>query len=425
MKTLHRPTRRLPLAIACLMITGLMSPAQEANYDEGKVPDYRLPDPLAFEDGRKVESPEQWRERREELIRLFADHVYGRQPAQAAEVRLVPRVMREIPDFLEGRAVLKEIRLSFPEHPSATTLDLLLVLPAAADKPVPVFLGLNFHGNHTVHPDPRITLHPGWMRAGSPGTVDHRATEESRGTAAGSWPLEQILSSGYGVATLYCGDIDPDHDDGFTNGIHEVFGKPGTGEWATIASWAWGLSRGLDYLVADEQVDGGKVAVIGHSRLGKAALWAGALDERFAMVISNNSGCGGAALSRRAFGETVRRINTSFPHWFNDRFKEYNDNEQALPVDQHQLIALAAPRPVYVASASDDRWADPRGEFLAAKHAGAVYEMLGKEGVGTPEMPGIGESAGGHVGYHLREGGHGIEAWDWERYVAFANKHLR
>ncbi len=399
--------------------------AQEANYDETKVPDHTLPDPLRFEDGRKVETPEQWRERREELLGLFSEHVYGRVPEMAEGARLAAEVIKEIPDFLNGAAVLREVRLSFPDHPDATALDLLLVTPAGADGPVPVFLGLSFFGNHTVHPDPRITLNPRWMREGGDGVENNRATDAARGTASGRWPLEMIIGRGYGLATLYCGDIDPDFDDGFKNGIHEVFGEPEPGQWGTIASWSWGLSRALDYLADHKQVDGKKVAVIGHSRLGKASLWAGARDERFAIVISNNSGCGGAALSRRAFGETVGRINTSFPHWFNDRFKKYNENEAALPVDQHQLIALAAPRPVYVASASDDSWADPRGEFLAAKHAGPVYALLGEEGLGVEDMPEVGEAKGGHIGYHLRKGGHGIEAWDWERYLDFADRHFK
>ena len=164
--------------------------------------------------------------------------------------------------------------------------------------------------------------------------------------------------------------------------------------------------------------------VVGHSRLGKTALWAGAGDERFAMVVSNESGCGGAALERRNFGETVRRITTVFPHWFCPNFAGWAGRAPEMPFDQHVLLAMTAPRPLYVASAAEDLWADPRGEFLAAVAAAPAWELFGKEGLGTADFPAPDAPVGGSIGYHVRSGAHDLLAWDWERFADFAEKAL-
>ena len=421
-----RPTHRLLLTITTLIgLTMSESSLPAANYDEAKVPKYELPDPLTMQDGTKVKSASDWVEkRRPEVLELFREHVYGHSPKRPRGLKF--KVIQNDTSALEGQAIRREVLITFARKEATPEANMLIYLPKDADGPVPAFLTINFVGNHTIHPDPGISISRSWVRNSKDwGIENNRADDRSRGARRSRWAVDKILKRGYALATIYYGDIDPDYDDGFSNGVHRLYPKPKPDEWGSISTWAWGLSRCLDYLETDRNINAKKVAVMGHSRLGKTALWTGAQDERFAMVISNDSGCGGAALSRRQFGETVKRINTSFPHWFCDNFTKYNDRVNDLPVDQHMLIALAAPRPVYIASAEKDDHADPKGEFLSGYHAGPVYELFGLKGVDVAKQPKIDQPVGHHVGYHLRTGKHDVTDFDWEQYLNFADRHLK
>lgn len=395
-----------------------------ANLDESKVRPYTLPDPLVTSNGRRVRNARQWmRTRRPELLELFETEMFGRAPGRPADLHF--ETLYTDTEALGGKAVRKEVKVHF-DNSGEHYLRLLVYTPKDANGPVPTFLGVNFKGNHAVSFDEGILL---------PDERDLKAWGYSemyeRGDAAGRWPVEMIVGAGYGMATFYRADVDPDYDDVFENGVHPLFYREGQNypdpdEWGTIAAWAWGLSRALDYLETDTDVDASKVAVIGHSRLGKTALWAAATDKRFAMAVSNNSGNCGAALSRRRFGETILKVNRYRPQWFCDNFLKYNDNEDALPFDQHELIALIAPRPVYVASATLDQNADPLGEFLGLKEASPVFNLFGLKGLEGVEMPGPDTPVGdGVLGYHMRTGKHDICAYDWEQYLKFADRNLK
>ena len=419
--------------VGALLIAGATwTPAQPAgaNHDEAKVPAYTLPDPLVCSDGTRVTNVMTWREkRRPELVRLFEEQVYGRAPGRPSAMRF--ETLSVVTNALGGLATRKEIAIWFTGKADGPSMTLLLYLPNAAKQPAPAFIGLSFNGNHAITSEPDIRLSDRWLAERNGDCVtNNRATAACRGSEASRWPVEKILARGYALATAYYGDLEPDFAEGWKLGVRASLSPASTNtvfqpeEWGAIGAWAWGLSRALDYLEIEPRVDAKRVALLGHSRLGKTALWAGARDERFAIVIANDSGEGGAALARRRFGERTANLNRAFPHWFCGNFKKYSDRENDLPVDQHELIALVAPRPVYVASATEDLWADPRGEFLAAKGAERVYQLFDRPGLGVATQPVADWPVGDFIGYHLRTGKHDTTDYDWTQYLNFADRHF-
>jgi hypothetical protein len=420
------------------MIEGIQSSSlldqriNNANYDESNVGDFELPDPLICDDGTIVTDPQLWiSKRRKEIVQQFANNVYGNTPER--EYKISFETLVSDPEALDGKATRKEIAIYLLGDINGPRIDLQLFIPNDAKGPVPAILGCNFFGNHAVVSDPKITLSTKWMRNTPDGknVVNHLATQSSRGSEAHRWEVEKIVASGFALATFYYGDIEPDHVDGWKNGIRAALATDGAqtefapSDWGAVSAWAWGLSRAMDYLEQDEAINSKNVAVMGHSRLGKAALWAGAQDERFALVISNNSGAGGTSLARRNFGESVTDLNSVFPYWFCKKYSSFSLHPEELPVDMHELVALIAPRPLYIASAQEDKWADPKGEFLSGKYAQAVYSLFNKVGVGVEEWPDVNTPVGDFIGYHVRTGKHDVTAYDWHQYLSFATRHFR
>ena len=387
-----------------------------------------LPDPLVMLDGTKIVTKEDWRSKRApELKNLFQHYMYGYFPPRPDNVQF--KVERVDPNALGGKATLKEITISFGP-PTTPKLNLLLVIPNKRSGPAPVFFGLNFTGNHSVLDDPKIKLPTTWLADNRKGVKNNRATDEGRGTALDAWAIEQTIDAGYAVATVYYGDIDPDRKD-VREGIQPHLRKPGTTpgptDWSTVAAWAWGISRCVDYLVTDSDIDMSRIIVFGHSRLGKTTLLAAAFDERIAMVIPHQAGCGGTSpnRTRNPKAETVKIINKSFPHWFNGPFKEFGDQVNRLPFDQHCLIALCAPRPVLLSNAIDDQWANPDGQFDMLVAADPVYKLMGSTGVAAKTRPQIGELSNAPLGYFIRAGKHSTTPEDWRAFTKCAEVQLK
>lgn len=363
-----------------------------------------------------------WESGREQLLGLFRDHIYGHVP----ELSLQPGITALPGDGRPGKAGLtpRQSRLTFSRDGANLEINLLSYLPENARA---IFLMANFEGNHSTSLDTDVHLSSSWVRNNRVfGVEDNRATEKTRGFRQSRWPLESILNRGYGLVTFHYGDVVPDNSMPqyglpflLRRELAGLDNPPGS-----ISMWAWSYSRILDYLYQQPDTVGIPVIAAGHSRLGKTALWAAAQDERFAAAISNNSGCLGAALSRRRYGETIDSIVEMIGYWFTPYLETYRNNEQDLPVDQHQLLALIAPRPLYVASAEQDRWADPEGEYLAAAAASEVYGLYGLERPWDDQVPPRNSPVGNTLRYHMRAGGHDVVDYDWQQWLSWADSHF-
>lgn len=389
-------------------------------------PQTAMPDPLVMLDGRKVTSQAQWvKQRRPELKALFQHYMYGQIPPKPAHVEV--KLIGEYRDFLNGQATLKLLRLETGPA-KAPRIDLMLVLPNQRPGPAPVFLTMNFCGNQALTADPRVPLGQAWVYSTCAGCSNNVPTEASRGTQVESWPLEEIVRRGYALASFYSGDVDSDRAE-VSDGIYAWLagGDPARNEPAnrgSIAAWAWGFQRCVDYLVTDPAIDAHRIAALGHSRNGKTALLAAAFDERIAIAFPHQAGCGGTAPSRGKTGESVKAINDHFPHWFNLQFKQFNADPERLPFDQNALVALCAPRPVLFSAAEEDQWANPAGQFEVLRAADPVYRFLGADGLDAAQMPATGQLIDSRLGFFYRKGKHSLTTEDWQAFLRFADRYF-
>lgn len=427
--------------LTVFLLAPLCAPAQHIpgyNYDESKIAPYTLLDPLQLSNGAIVTTPQQWiAQRRPEILRLFEDNVFGVTPPAAIHAIAQARVIEQSDRALGGLAIREQIDLRFdpasgitPPAEALHSLRILLYLPAtsvAAHHPVPVVLGLNFTGNQSVVDDPGILPTPLWSKSKGSSTLLHELPADStRGSATQQWQVRMLLSHGYGLATIYYGDLEADLKDAPQYSVRNLYSTStqlaAPNAWGAVGAWAWGLSRALDYLRLDHRIDSSHIAVTGHSRLGKAADWAAAQDPRFAALLSTESGHGGQSIQRRALGETVYHLEHSFPYWFCPNYAKWVGHDSEIPADGNLLVSLIAPRPLYIASAQGDEWSDPKGEFLSALSASRVYTLLGKPALPpNTQPPAIDQPIGlnGFVAYHERTGKHDVTAFDWQSYITF------
>ncbi|MCP4257406.1 MAG: acetylxylan esterase [Planctomycetes bacterium] len=380
-------------------------------YDESKIPHYDLPELLVTAEGKKVTTPEQWRNiRRPQILSLFSNLVYGSIPESQSPIKTQFKVLKTDSKFMGGKATRKDVRIRLSNDKGKVDMLVLVFVPNKANKPVPAFMKHSF--NNTA-------------------SRDFDVSASRRGRLRNGWPLGEFFDRDYAFVAVYQQDLVGHNEVEFLKGIHRLFYKKGqsfpkANEWGVLSAVAWGAMRAMDYLETDSDVDHTRVAIMGHSKMGKATLWTAAQDERFALAISAQSGCAGAALWRRRSGETLEKMVTRFPYWLCRNAWKFVNNEEDLPVDQHMLLACIAPRPVYVHSGVADTWADGRGEYLSAYHASEVYRLLGKKGLSSESSPPVGEAIiESDVGYHIRKGGHSIEMYDWQRFMDFADYHLK
>ena len=410
--------KKLAVCLAVLLFSSNITLTREPKeydsdviYDQSKVPHYDLPPLLVTAEGKTIKTPEEWRNiRRPQILALFSNLVYGRVPKPESPIKTEFEVKKTDPEFMGGKATRKDVQIRFSNEKGKAEMLVLVFVPNKATKPVPAFMKHSFNNTKSrdfnAHP-----TRPGRLRNG--------------------WPLGEFFDRGYAFVAVYQQDLVGHNEVEFLKGIHPLFYKKGQSfpkahEWGVLSAVAWGAMRAMDYLQTDSDIDHNRVAIMGHSKMGKATLWTAAQDERFALAISAQSGCAGAALWRRRSGETLEKMVTRFPYWLCRNAWKFVSREDDLPLDQHMLLACIAPRPVYVHSGVEDTWADPRGEYLSAYHASEVYRLFGKKGLALESSPPVGEAIiESDVGYHIRQGGHSIEMYDWQRFLDFADYHFK